>query len=829
VEKMRITIWLSIAVFVSTLIWPHLLHYDALLWCTLSIVVFLYWPRWRILIALPLTVLYFSGYANMTLLGFSNEIMAGHSQTNGKSILSAKAVSSDTYPLHFFANTINEHDNNITVQVKSLINTKNSGYFIAKIISINQIYCQSCPLVEMHWFKPTFQVQAGQVHEFYANVKALQGKENPGSFDRQKWRYSDHIAYIATIKKHIRMRDAQPSLRAELYEKVLNATQGFEQQGAILALLFANKTLIPAAEKQTIQALGIAHLFAISGLHIGLVFTFTFVCCFWIMKRIVPVASLGWSTWHIANVIALGACLGYGYISGFSLPTQRSLIMLMLSVLVLSQHRKVGKVDLLGLCLWLVLLVDPLAVLSSSLWLSFIAISTILTVVWAFSHAGSHDTEKMPSWQRWGRKRWEVIKWLLLVQFLLTFCMLPIQLTQFSALSGTAFVVNLIAIPLFSLLIIPITLVGGVVLFVFEPIGVLLLHTADLILSTFLLGFTYLSTQYWQFSHAQITFILSVIVFVCMGLFLWSLKKHFTFNGYYSLALMSLPLLFIGIRQWQVQWQRRHSWQVEVFDIGQGLSVLVRSNGQTLMYDTGPSYPPYYVAARSEILPYLQQQGITQLNALFVNHSNKTHSEGANTLIEALPILHLYSGEADEMNKKLTSHPQFQQRYRQCLAGQSFQLGGLSVDVLSPKQTGQRHNENACVVKISDGARSVLLTGDISKDVEHKLLYTADQKATHSMLQADIIIAPHYGSKTSSSDAFITEVAPDWVVFSVGYKNRWHVPAAEVMSRYEKHGTQQLITANTGFIRFNVQNQHIEVKTYREDLAAYWYHHHIEF
>ena len=108
-------------------------------------------------------------------------------------------------------------------------------------------------------------------------------------------------------------------------------------------------------------------------------------------------------------------------------------------------------------------------------------------------------------------------------------------------------------------------------------------------------------------------------------------------------------------------------------------------------------------------------------------------------------------------------------------------------------------------------------------------MYTAHQKQTKHLLQADIIIAPHHGSKTSSSEAFIAEVNPTWAVFPVGYQNRWHFPALSVLARYQKNDVQQLITANTGFIRFNVQNQHIEVKTYREDLAAYWYHHHLEF
>ena len=143
---------------------------------------------------------------------------------------------------------------------------------------------------------------------------------------------------------------------------------------------------------------------------------------------------------------------------------------------------------------------------------------------------------------------------------------------------------------------------------------------------------------------------------------------------------------------------------------------------------------------------------------------------------------------------------------------------------------GKNNNDNSCVIKISDGNKSVLLTGDISKVVEQKLVNEhVSQYKNKSELKADILIAPHHGSKTSSSQAFIQQVEPQWVVFSAGYKNRWNFPILSVVERYQLLNVEHLTTANTGFIRFNVENQHIDVKTYREDLAAYWYHRHLAF
>ena len=155
-------------------------------------------------------------------------------------------------------------------------------------------------------------------------------------------------------------------------------------------------------------------------------------------------------------------------------------------------------------------------------------------------------------------------------------------------------------------------------------------------------------------------------------------------------------------------------------------------------------------------------------------------------------------------------------------------MGKLTLKVLSPSKVGKNNNDNSCVIKVSDGHNSVLLTGDISKAVEQKLV-SENATGKEVDLNADILIAPHHGSKTSSSLAFIKQVKPDWVVFSAGYKNRWRFPILSVVERYQLLNVEHLTTANTGFIRFNVENQHIDVKTYREDLASYWYHRHLAF
>ena len=400
--------------------------------------------------------------------------------------------------------------------------------------------------------------------------------------------------------------------------------------------------------------------------------------------------------------------------------------------------------------------------------------------------------------------------------------MLPIQLMNFSAVSTFSLVINLFAIPLFSWLIIPLTLLATLLLLVFESAALLLLSLSDYMLRGFLTYADGFATGYIRLSEMQIQIILSVFFIIILMTILICLKRFFTVNNKMIGILFFSLIAFMVARGVEESWVKQRSWQVEVLDVGQGLAVLVESDGQYLLYDTGPSYPPHYTVAEIEILPYLQARGIQHLDYLIVSHSDNDHAGGASKVEQSLSIKNAYAGESLLMNQENIV-------YQQCVTGQSFHLGKLTIEVLSPTQVGKNNNNNSCVLKVTDGYNSLLLTGDISKTVEKKLALKSLQTNQLGLLKADILIAPHHGSATSSSLTFIKMVKPKWVVFSAGYKNRWNFPKQKVVERYQQLHIKQLTSGETGFIRFNVQNQRIEVKTYREDLAAYWYHQQLVF
>jgi len=823
---MRITIWLSIATFVTTLYWPQLLNFSGLLSCVLVLFVLLCWPKWRFLAIVPFTAIYFTTYIYITLLGGIGDLI-----NIDRIIYDSSTPSSQQQPLSgFISKALNEQDNSITVRIKSLTNTQNAGYFIATLTSINKQTCYICPLIEVRWFKPTMQVKIGQEHSFKARLKPLQGKANPDGFERQKWRYSQHIGFVANIKQHLETIDQNISLRGYLYEKVIEVTNGMSQQGSLIALIFADKSLMSHETKNTIKQLGIAHLFAISGLHIGLLFVFSLFLFKWFINTLLPSRWLGWFSWRLINTLSFIICLGYGYISGFSLPTQRALLMLLITVLMISSRRKVGILDLLVFCLWVILMLDPAAILSSSLWLSFTAMSAILMFVWLVQRKEEIQDINISLWRLKVNKTLTFVKWLVILQLVLTLFMLPIQLINFSAISLYSLVINLFAIPIFSWFIIPFTLLGSVSLLLFEPVALLMLTISNNLLDIFLHYAQGLAVGYVALSNQNIALVLSVVGFILLCLCLITVRKFFAIPHFALVMIITLFVSFIILRMFELAYKEKSSWQVEVFDVGQGLAVLIKSNGKNLLYDTGASYGKHYAVAESTILPYLKANAINELEYLFISHSDNDHAGGRYVISKNLRIKQAYSGEPALLNSANVNL-----NYLPCSADQSFLLGTLTISVFAPLRVSSNNNDSSCVVKVSDGIHSVLLTGDISKSVEQQLVdrFALDTVSYTSPsingLDANILIAPHHGSKTSSSMAFIKAVNPDWVVFSAGYKNRWRFPITSVVKRYESLGIKQLTTANSGFIRFNMENQYIDVKTFREDLAAYWYHRHIAF
>lgn len=792
---MRLFLWLSVIVFISSLFWQRLLDNDEIIFCSALFISLMLIPRLRILAVIPFCAVYFSLY---TCLALTGSFFAFQPVTN--------FPFSNSAPLQASVDGLNH---SIVVQIKSLISEQNRGYFRAKLVELDGHHLNYAPLLEMRWYAPTVKVQENEKHFFMVRFKPVYGRANPAGFDQQKYKYSEHIAYQAIIKSHILKQESSFSLRAYLYESVLHLSGALNNQGAILALSFADKSLIPATQKALIKKLGISHLFAISGLHISLFFSCIYLCMAYFTQRFFPNKYLGWFSWRFVNLSALLGAFLYAYLAGFSLPTQRAFLMLLVAVFILSMKRKCSLIDLLGLTFFVILLWDPLSVLSLSLWLSYFAVCVILIILWRFPQFKRIEVKKGDILKFMKIKHY--VKFLLLIQFSLSLLILPVQLLSFSSFSMLGPFINLVAVPLFSLLIIPITLLGVVFSVVYQPIAVLLFTVADSLMSYFFTVFEQAQFAYLSFSYAHG---LLLIFFVGLMLVLYILLSLKEVNARLSYCFTFILLFSVILLLWLEKQNKPQEWQVEVLDIGQGLSVLVKSQGQSLLYDTGPRYPSGFTTASIETVPYLHSIGIDRLDYLVVSHSDVDHAGGVDVINSTFLPEYILVGEP------LTPHAGQNKKMILCRAGMKWSLGSLSVKVLSPFTLRTNNNNNSCVLRIDDGTQSLLLTGDIEEKQEVMLVSQYGQD-----LKSMLLLAPHHGSKYSSSETFIKTVAPQWVIFSAGFMNQWGFPSTQVKLRYQDQGVRMVNSGLNGFIRFKITTDNIIMQTYREDLAPYWYHH----
>jgi competence protein ComEC len=245
-----------------------------------------------------------------------------------------------------------------------------------------------------------------------------------------------------------------------------------------------------------------------------------------------------------------------------------------------------------------------------------------------------------------------------------------------------------------------------------------------------------------------------------------------------------------------------------VFDVGHGLAVVIEKNQHVFIYDTGARYLSGFNMAAAAILPYLMYQGYQVIDGVIISHNDNDHAGGLRHLRTQIPIKQIM---ANDMILKPNNH---------CLFGQKFIWQGLNFEVLSPVQIDKNKNDSSCVVTINDGFHQVLLPGDISSKQERRLL---KNREVSDKLASDILIAPHHGSKSSSSRVFLAAVSPNYAVFSTGYLNRWKMPSEQILKRYQKQNITTLNTAELGMVTFTFTPSSIESSNFRQNIEPYWF------
>ena len=643
------------------------------------------------------------------------------------------------------------------------------------------------------------KLAAGQFWQLTVRLNRPHGNVNPGGFDGQGWMLQQGISargYIRDAAQNLQLDITAKGisfLRQGLRDRLLSLEGHLARSDILLALMLGDRERISTASWQVYTRTGTNHLVVVSGLHIG----FVAGLFYWLglqLWRWVPGGPLRLAAPRFAALTATAAAAFYSLLAGFTLPTQRALIMVSVVCLARLSVRRVppSLIFLLGLCG--VLLRDPLAAISTGFWLSFTAVAGLMltvenriAVIPRVSIAGL--------WHRWGHSQWVVFVALLLP--------LSSLLGQFPLISPLA---NMLAIPLVSLVIVPLCLLAAVLLATQPAMALPLLMVTDRLAGLLWWFLSWLSSlawlpEPWVVSAAG----LSGLLLAAMGCLLLLLPLP---RVYRLLAvLMTMPLLMPHGRD-----PPPGSLDFHVLDVGQGLAVVLRTDGRTLVYDTGPGLGPDFNTGDAILLPMLRSLGVRQVDVLVLSHGDNDHAGGAHALFSGLPVGRGFSGE---------SIAGLETRFSPCLAGQSWHWGAAKFRFLHPPgDTPLSGNNASCVLLVSIGRQQVLLPGDIESRVELALL-----EELNLVPGTTVLIAPHHGSRTSSSTAFLKRVGPAHVVVSAGYRNRFNHPAPLVLSRYHSLEVQVHQTARDGMVSFRLGGEQglSAPQTGRRAYSRYWY------
>lgn len=630
-------------------------------------------------------------------------------------------------------------------------------------------------------------LQTGDAWQLQLKLKRNNGYQNTGGFDYEKWLFYKRFDATGYVRSSSFNQLITPNLDSsidQIRQKIRQALQPSlsdkDFAGVINALIIGDRSLIKDEHWNLFKSTNTTHLSVISGLHIGLISGFVFLLAQFLWRRCkrcaltIPAQVLG-------AYFGLISAFLYALIAGFSIPTARAFIMASVVFISIIFRRHHNVWQLYGLALMLVLVYNPVSIFSIGFWLSFYVVAVII----------------------YGARQHQNRSWLyrlIYIQLLISIATIPLTAWFFSSGAVLSPIANLIAIPIFSFIVTPLSLIGAL----FSLNG--LIYLGDLsfsIANHALVALSYLLEYLHQFDFNQWHY--SQTSPLDLGLFILAIFIAISPKGL-KLRRLSIPIiaLMLFIPNAKIA---KNSVLITTLDVGQGLAHVVQTQNHVLLFDTGASYPSGFNIGESVINPYLRAKRIQHLDRIIISHGDNDHIGGLKSVLEAFSV-----------GKILTSASyKIQPESHACFTGQSWQWDGVLFEIFNPVQTDEFKGNNAsCVLKISNNQHSILLTADIEKKTEHRLVREIKDK-----LKSDILLAPHHGSKTSSTQAFLTAVSPSIVVVSSGYKNRFKHPAETITDRYQANNIKLIKTSCAGQIDITLSDT-IKIKEYRQENARYY-------
>ncbi len=657
------------------------------------------------------------------------------------------------------------------------------------------------PHISLAWYRgrddadeeasPLIPVRAGERWRFTVRLKRPHGNLNPHGFDYEAWLFERGIRATGYVRPHSAQRiDArvwQPGYAVEMLRETIRdrfriALPDAPYAGILVALAIGDQHAIDPGLWQTFARTGITHLMSISGLHVTMLAGLAYALVNWLWRRSARLPLLV-PAQHAAAVGGFLAAFVYCLLAGFAVPAQRTLYMLGVVALARLTTREIAGSRVLLLALLLVLLLDPWAVLAAGFWLSFGAVALLFQI-------GSGRLGTAHWLIEWGRAQWAV-----------TLGMLPALLALFQQFSLVSPLANAVAIPLVSFVVTPLALLGSLPLL--EPL-LSLAHLVTTWLMVFIDWLAGLSLAMWQQAAPAAW---SVLLALAGGI--WLLLPR-GFPARWLGLLGFLPLLTVlPLRP------AAGAASINVLDVGQGLAIHVQTAGHDLLFDAGPAFSADADSGNRIIAPYLRAMGVRRLDALVVSHADKDHEGGAASVLAALPVALLKTSLPFEHALSAQPVP-----HELCRDGDAWNWDGVAFEMLHPgaEPLSRKTNDLSCVLRITAGGQSMLLSSDIEAVSERALIGQHPAELTSA-----VMTVPHHGSKTSSTPEFIAAVAARDVIFPVGYRNRFGHPKEEVVARYLKTGARLHRTDADGAVRVSLDLAGIGFRHERAERRRYWH------
>ena len=616
--------------------------------------------------------------------------------------------------------------------------------------------------IRLSWFGPEVAIGNGDIWQLEVRLRRPRGSRNPGGFDYEAWLFREHIGAVGYVVNSARnrilragSRNLTQRIRMRFVARITELIDDPEQVAVLAAVVVGSRHLISSDQWQRYAITGSSHLMAISGLHIGLAAAGSYFAVL-LVSGISRRATGARNHHRTAIVCSFLVAILYAQVSGFAVPARRASIMLVLTAVSLLRWRRPEPVAIVSTACFAIAVTDPLATMAPGFVLSFCA---VVALIWI------------------SRRRQSGLPTL---QLNLLLGLMPFTALLFERISFAALPVNLIAVPLFSLLTVPLALLGLVLDGPLQAIGDVAIRLAGQSIALLEYLLRYVASLSWasyvvpEIAGVAWLYVLLPAVWVLLPSG-WP-ARHLACLGIMAMLLHAPRPPADGCAV------------VTFLDVGQGLAVAVRTRRHTLLYDTGPAFRSGSNAANTVLLPYLRSRSIARIDRLIVSHADLDHAGGAASLAAAMPVGSVMSGER---LPDMRSMP--------CRAGQNWRYDGIGFSILHPAIGAEiGGNDGSCVLLLEAGEYRILLSGDIEKAAEHALVRAQRLAPVYA------VSVPHHGSRTSSSTPFVQALQPSIAVVSAAYGNHWGFPKDDVVARWKAVGATVLNTATAGAIEMRL-------------------------